>query len=186
MPWIGGLRRARVFLLSLNPGLGAHDYFGEHRVAEYRKALEANLAQDGPGSFPFLDPMHAWHGGANYWKRRLTPIVAAIGGPRAKAMSLCAQSVAVLELVPYHSESFGLGDAQLDRLESVRLIRDFVHSGLLARQARGECLVIALRSANRWKIPGVEERGITRSATISELTVRRIASAITQDPHRCQ
>ncbi len=40
MPFLGNLKRARVFLLSLNPGVGPYDYFAEHQVSDYGKAAQ--------------------------------------------------------------------------------------------------------------------------------------------------
>jgi len=39
MPFVGNLERASIFILMLNPGVGPHDYFGEHGLTEYRDAL---------------------------------------------------------------------------------------------------------------------------------------------------
>lgn len=44
MPFVGGLRTASVFLLMLNPGARAHDFFGESEVEAYRDMLLATLA----------------------------------------------------------------------------------------------------------------------------------------------
>ena len=73
-------------------------------------------------------------------------------------MELSAERVAVLELVPYHSAVFAMSDAQVNQLESVRLVREFVFGKSLPRHARGECKVIVLRSRERWLPPRKEER----------------------------
>ena len=78
MPFIGDIRHASIYVLSLNPGLGPHDYFGESQVSDYRNALLANLQQrfDGKGPpFLFLDPRHSWHGGFRYWHGKLAKII---------------------------------------------------------------------------------------------------------------
>lgn len=154
MPYLGNLRTAKVILLSLNPGIGAHDYFGEFQVPEYRDALYQNLRQQGNAPFPFLAPEHSWHGGAAYWLPRLRPVVkwvkASLGIDTTEAISLCASRLAVLELVPYHSSSFQLSDSAIQRLESSRLARAVVFEELLPRHHRGDCRLIVLRSRERW------------------------------------
>jgi hypothetical protein len=162
MPYQGNLRTAKVFLLSLNPGLGAHDYFGEHGVREYREELERNLRQDRDAAFPFLLPRHSWHGGSAYWLPRLRGIVtgvrAAADCSTNAALELCAARIAVLELVPYHSAKSGMSTGSINQLESARLMREFVFSELLPRRDRGDCLVVTLRAWAKWLPPSGAER----------------------------
>ena len=157
MPYLGNLRRARVYLCSLNPGIGPHDYFGEHHVAEYREALLKNLRQDEDVAFPFLEPKHSWHGGSAYWGPRFRDITKAIQDQikvnSRQALEICSQNIAVLELVPYHSATFKLNRGTIDRLESTRLMREFVFGELLARHRRGDCKLIVLRSRDLWLRP---------------------------------
>jgi hypothetical protein len=172
MPWVGNLKTAKVFLLTLNPGLGAHDYFGEHRVPEYREMLMANLRQDDGHLFPFLRPEHSWHGGSAYWRPRLTPIVDRLHG----SWLHCARRIAILELVPYHSEVFQLSDGRVNFLESVKLMRAFVRDELLPRSLRGECAIITMRGHERWKIAGLPKPsalGNTRSARLGSDDIQR-------------
>jgi hypothetical protein len=157
MPYLGNLRRARVFLCSLNPGIGPHDYFGEHHVGEYREALLQNLRQHDDTRFVFLEPGHSWHGGSAYWGRRLQSIREGVQTslklkPR-EALEVCSRSIAVLELVPYHSGNFKLNRREIDALESTRLMRNFVFGELLPRHRRGECKLIVLRSRELWLRP---------------------------------
>jgi hypothetical protein len=162
MPYLGNLREARVFLLSLNPGIGAHDYFGEHQVKEYAMELRRNLRQEEDARFPFLLPAHSWHGGAAYWSPRLRGILNAVSEisklSLADATAHCARRIAVLELVPYHSTTFEMTAAQVNKLESARLARAFVFGELLPRQSRGECKVIVLRARQHWLPAGIAER----------------------------
>jgi hypothetical protein len=181
MPYLGNLRKSRVFLCSLNPGLGPHDYFGELHVPEYRKALLKNLRQDRDARFPFLDPAHAWHGGSAYWAPRLRSITEGVEeglkiGPR-EAREVCAEHIAVLELVPYHSGNFKLKRRGIDALESTNLIRNFVFSELLPRHRDGDCKLIVLRSRDLWLRPGVKASGfpvpaMPRNAYIADRDAR--------------
>lgn len=187
MPYLGNLRKARVFLCSLNPGLGPHDYFGEHQVPEYRKALLKNLRQDRDVRFPFLDPAHAWHGGSAYWAPRLRGITegvkTALNIEMREAREVCAEHIAVLELVPYHSGNFKLNRRGIDALESTNLIRNFVFNELLPRHKDKDCKLIVLRSRDLWLRPGVKASGfpvpaMPRNAYIADRDARDAAAMI--------
>jgi len=168
MPWIGNLQTAKVFLLALNPGFGAHDYFGEHKVKPYRDALRRNLRQAGGVAFPFLDPEHSWHGGAAYWRPRLAPILEGLEGDWER----CARGIAVLELVPYHSETFGLGQGTVDALESVALMRAFVRDDLLQRSGSRRCKIIVLRGHRLWGVDDLPKPHAFRSARLARRDIQ--------------
>lgn len=70
--------------------------------------LEANLEQARGHMFPFLGPEHSWHGGAAHWAPRLRKIADGLDGDWRRV----SQGIAVLELVPYHSEVFKLGQTK--------------------------------------------------------------------------
>ena len=77
-PYFGDLRGAYVYVLLLNPGLGPTDYYGEYEVPAYRKALRANRRQefsDATFRFLHLDPQFGWHGGFEYWHRKLAGVI---------------------------------------------------------------------------------------------------------------
>ncbi len=187
MPFLGNLQSARVFLCSLNPGLGHHDYFAEHHVTEYRKALLKNLRQDRDATFPFLDPAYAWHGGSAYWAPRLRRITEGVqkglGVSARRAREICAAQIAVLELVPYHSGTFNLNRRGIDTLASTNLIRDFVFGNLLPRHRSKDCKLIVLRSRNLWLRPKEKATGfpvpsMPRNAYIASRDARDAAEMI--------
>ena len=187
MPFLGNLRRACVFLVSLNPGLGPHDYFGEHHVTEYSEALLKNLRQDRDARFPFLDPAHAWHGGSAYWAPRLRGITEGVQkglkiSPR-ESRELCAEHIAVLELVPYHSGNFKLARRGIDALESTNLVRNFVFGELLPRHRSKDCKLIVLRSRDLWLRPNDKAAGfptpaMPRNARIADRDAKEAAAMI--------
>ena len=159
-PFIGDLRRARIFLLLLNPGLGPDDYYGENEVPEFRNALLANLGQDFAGNpypFLFLDPKYSWHGGFDWWHTKLARVIDQL----AKSMSTSfatarrrlASEIASIELLPYHSASFRDADHWLKKLPSVALARKFVAQVVMERVRSGEAIVIVTRKAREWNLP---------------------------------
>ena len=187
MPYLGNISKARVFLCSLNPSVGPHDYFGEHHVDEYREALLANLKQDPEARFPFLDPAHAWHGGSAYWAPRLRGVTERVkdclGLSSRETLRVCAEHIAVLELVPYHSANFKMTRRSLDALESTALIRDFVFGELLPRHRSKDCKLIVLRSRNRWlrsreKCQGFPVPSMPRNAHIADRDAKAAAEMI--------
>jgi hypothetical protein len=159
MPFIGDLRRATIYILSLNPGLGPHDYYGEYKVPAYRRALLANLKQKfNPGTVPFLflDPQYSWHGGFRWWHGKLRGIIAKLadieGIAFANARTKLANEIASIELFPYHSSRFH-GGRGWKGLKSVELAQKFVRDVVLPRVEKNEAIAVVIRKAKLWGIP---------------------------------
>ncbi|HEV8113174.1 MAG TPA: hypothetical protein VGR31_10390 [Planctomycetota bacterium] len=174
-PYCGDLRRASIFVLLLNAGHGPTNYYGEYAVPEYREALLATIRQDFtsiPRGHLYFDPRFAWHGGFRWWHGKFAGVIGELAtmwsATYAEARSRFAQSLASIELIPYHSPKFHDPDRWLSRLQSVRLARDFVHNSVLPRVLGGEAIVIATRKVGLWGLPqhpgvicydGVQARG---------------------------
>jgi hypothetical protein len=159
-PFLGDLRRASVYVLLLNPGLGPTDYYGENEVPEYRKALLANLKQKFERRslpFLFLDPQYAWHGGFGWWHGKLAGVISRLAETWdvrfGKARARLARELASIELLPYHSPSFRDAGGWIRDLRSVTLARSFVCDIVVPRVRRGEAIVIATRQAKIWNLP---------------------------------
>jgi hypothetical protein len=166
-PFLGDLRRASIYILLLNPGLGPHDYYGEHKVPEFREALRANLKQRfrrGSVPFVFLDPQFSWHGGFGWWHGKLAGVISRLAAmweiPFATARFRLARELASIELVPYHSSSFRSASGWIHRLESVSLARAFVHDVVVPRVRRGKAIIIVTRQVRAWDLPN--HHGIVR------------------------
>jgi hypothetical protein len=152
MPFIGNLRTASIFLLMLNPGARAHDFFGESEVPPYREMLLATLAQR-RGVPGLLDPKFAWHGRYGYWQGKLSKMferLAISGRTYGEARHDVQGRIAALELVPYHSTTYGLPDRVLEQLKSVQLMRSYVMDRLVPRAKEGSALIIVGRAARKW------------------------------------
>jgi len=129
-PFCGDLRRATIYILLLNPGLGPTDYYGEYKVAPYRRALLDNLRQrcrKGSAPFLFLDPEFSWHGGFGWWHSKLAGVIQRLADdwavPFAEARFRLAPRLASIELVPYLSPSFRDAGGWIRQLHSVKLAR---------------------------------------------------------------
>lgn len=161
-PFIGDLRRASIYVLSLNPGLEPSDYYGEYEVPEYRNALLANLKQQFHQTarpFIFLDPRYSWHGGFRWWHGKLSQVMKTLadesGAPFASARATLATQLASIELLPYHSSKFLDADGGLSKLKSVTLAMSFVRNFVLPRIERGEAIAVVLRKARLWELPRI-------------------------------
>jgi hypothetical protein len=156
-PFLGDLNRASIFILGLNPGLGAGDYYAEYEVAKFRRALRANLEQKfrrGSLPFLFLDPQYAWHGGFAWWHRKLAGVISCLSKTWevdfAKARERLAGKLVSVELVPYHSSELA---SRWFRLESISLVRSFVANEVVGRVRTGKAIAIAIRQARIWGLP---------------------------------
>jgi len=159
-PFCGDLRRASIYVLMLNPGLGWSDYYGEYEVAEYQHALLGTLKQEfQQGSIPFLflDPYFAWHGGFAWWHGKLSAVIGQLAAmwsiPFAAARARLGRELASIELVPYHSATFRDAGRWIQQLHSVALARAFLQNIVIPRVERGEAIVIIARHAKAWSLP---------------------------------
>ena len=156
-PYGGDLKNARIVILLINPGLGFTDYWGEVRP-EFRMRLANNLHQNFDQTpdfpFPWLDPSLCWHGGFVWWEKKLREVANAIAmkkfeGNYRLALSALSKTIASVELVPYHSFSFG-AHSLINQLPSVSLMLRFVQEHLKPRSLNGSVKLIATRQVKSW------------------------------------
>jgi hypothetical protein len=160
VPYAGNLAKAEVFLLLGNPGFGAHDYYAEYGVQNFRNAVIQSLQQkNGEDLYPmiYLDPRFAWHGGGIYWQNKLSNILLTMEGTYVSALQCLSQRLAVLESVPYHSTDMSFSAPVrklLQELPSVQLMSAYVREMLVPRAQSGEISIIDLRG--KWDLPEEE------------------------------
>jgi len=159
VPYVGDLRKARVFLLTLNPGFEPLDLYGEATNGDFKKDLVHNLTQSSLDSeYPFLtlNPKHSWHGGYKYWSKRFSDLIAFFQTERKcsfrQSLAFIAQNVAVLEAAPYHSTSFKVSHKTIATMASCKAIRSYVHKELIPRALDQKILLIVLRANWFWKL----------------------------------
>jgi hypothetical protein len=111
VPYSGNLKNSTVFILTLNSGLKPLDYFAECNVLTFKAALIRNLKQENADEeFPNLSfcPTYTWHGGFDYWTRRLNELIYLLvyrrGVSYLDSLRGLSRQVSILELVPWHSE----------------------------------------------------------------------------------
>lgn len=178
LPFAGNLEKASIFILMLNPGLSAGDYFAEQRVVEFRNAHIRSLRQENADDefpFIFLNPAFAWHPGFGYWQKKFHNIIDEIriqsNVTYQQAMSILSKRLACLELMPYHSKSFGTGSL-LNKLPSVKVMRNYVQEVVIPKAKTDKVIIIATRQVKMWQLPEhknivMYEGGETRSAHLT-------------------
>ena len=174
MPILGDLARAKVVFLLLNPGLRPGDYFAESDHQDYWTALRRSTQQKLKGveyPFLFLDPSFSWHSGFLWWTRKLAPIIREVLAKRRAspqdALRTLSQSVANIELYPYHSRRFCLPAHVRRQLRSVELARSFVTEVLLPKARSGKVLLVVMRRKRDWGLSTRKRRGVL-SFNVSE------------------
>ncbi len=154
IPYIGNIEDAKVYILMLNPGFGILDYFAESNE-KVREALIYNLEQnktilDSQYPFIFLNPEFLWHGGGQYWEKRLKDLIdeAQIPskGPYVKKLSYIAKKIAVLQFIPYHSKSYH----HLE-LKSSEIMLNFVKKELVKKAQDDKICIICPRGEKYWE-----------------------------------
>jgi len=166
-PWIGNPATARVIVLMLNPGLGPMDYYAEISSAkneEYLAALHRNLLGH-PSEYPFffLDPQFIWHPGATYWHRRFDWMIGELakhGMSVAASTKFIAREVCCMQLVPYHSANFRLGDAFVNSLKSTKLAKASARE--LAKEESRK--IVVMRAQDLWSIPESDNVALAEDA----------------------
>lgn len=160
VPYSGNILKAKIFILALNPGFSIRDYYEEShckKIISKRKQRLKNINSEKDFPWLSLNPEFAWTGGYDYWTKKLNPIIKKIMVESkisyVEVLQLLSKNIAVLELVPYHSKSFGLPESKMDKLESVRLMRSFVKQDLFERASKNETIIIVTRKAKYWELP---------------------------------
>jgi hypothetical protein len=176
LPYLGNLAKASIFILMLNPGLSPCDYL-EQKFQDFRKTLIRNLKQENANDdypFIYLNPKFAWHRGFEYWEKKFHEIIKELAKKSKttyqQSMSKLAQRLACLELLPYHSKSFG-ASSLLNNLPSTQAMLDFVKEKLLPKVENDEVIIVVTRGVKYWRLKHkkivVYEGGETRSAHLT-------------------
>jgi hypothetical protein len=155
VPYAGNLKTASIFLLLLNPGLGIQDYHGETSSPSFVEAAKRNIRQENiSDEYPFFlfDPKFIWHPGGQYWLKRFSDYILEVSIQKEKsyleAISYISSKIAVVELVPYHSKSFG-HHKLIRNLKSVDQMKQFAEY-LFQRAKQGEIGIVCTRKSEEW------------------------------------
>ena len=154
-PYEGNLAKAKIYILLLNPGIHAVDYYVNNRANIRRLALKTIHQKDIDREYPFtsLNPKNSWR--RLYWFKKLSGIAQVIKQDRSwtysEALQELSRSIAILQLVPYHSKTFNNNNLKrLKKLPSVQHVREYVHDIILPKATKGRAVVIVTRAVDDW------------------------------------
>jgi len=159
-PYSGNVLKAKIYILTLNPGFSPLDYYAESYDSATRKKRIRDLKQrnfDPDYPWPSLNPKFCWSGGWRYWAARIKEVAMALSKQRGirfpDAMKRLSKRIACLEYVPYHSKSYGLSQATVKKMRSLKLMFDFVHGYVVPKAKKGKAIIIVMRHVNMWNLP---------------------------------
>ena len=164
VPYVGDVANADIVILLLNPGFHHSEYWAETAVPGFGDRLIRNLRQEfSAGESPFfcLDPQFCWYSRFHWWEKKLRRVISTIAEQKFKgsyrdAMGDLSRRLACIELVPYHSSSFGNHKLIAD-LPSARLAREFVSKHLLGSSGEPGKTVIVTRQVKGWSLHGSKD-----------------------------
>lgn len=159
-PYAGDITNATIYVLLLNPGYSNSNYYEENESSsDFRKDFIRTIRQEfkSKDKYPliWLNPKYLWTAGGIWMENKFKPLleycVQEKGYTYVEALKLISKKVAILELFPYHSESFGVSSSDLE-LESVKRMRDFVIDTVVDKAIKNKACVIQTRSIYEWKL----------------------------------
>ena len=163
-PYGGNLRNADVVILFLNPGLSIVDHYAEGWHKAYVRAHWRAIRQEPSDNiFLWLNTQFCWHGGFQYWEGKLRRTVEVIASKKyersyQEALKSVAQRLAVVQLLPYHSQNFS-SHKLITQLPSCDAAKKYARGELAPAAKRKEKTIIVLRRADDW--------GLERSANVA-------------------
>jgi len=161
-PHLGDLRTAKVIVLLLNPGFNSGDFYAElNNDDAFKRARRNTIAQRLSGAefkFFLLNPAFCWSPGFQWWEKKLRKTALVICERQKvsyrEALRLISSILAAIELVPYHSVSFGKGRWSLRkgcRIDDLPSVQEAIKQ--LKRRAKDEGVrIYVARQRNRWRV----------------------------------
>jgi len=147
-PFVGNLKSATIFILLGNPRFTCVDYYAESSSPSFREAKVRNIRQSNdadPYPLIYLDPQFCWHSASLYWQRKFSKILEKSKESYVKTLQILSKRVAVIECLPYHSVNMTHFSKLAGRLQSMKLIMNYVHNDLQVRARNKEILLLSLR-----------------------------------------
>ena len=133
--FIGGLDKAEVVFLLLNPGFNEKDVTVDPNLPQFVKANRRNHTDPYGSPFYYFDGGFEQTAGYEWWSMKLAPLLKA-----GATESILRDKIMVIEYFPYHSKDW----KSLPRIPSQQFAFD------LAREAMKRNKIIIVRSLSRW------------------------------------
>jgi hypothetical protein len=179
VPYTGNIINAKAYILLLNPGFSILDYNVENDN-NIKQNIINNIKQDfSKTKYPFmwLNPEYIWTGGGQWIENKLRDIIYKVKESKklsyVEALEYISNSIAIIELVPYHSKFFNLSSKTLNSLESVIRIKKFINDYVFKKVENEETCIIVTRKCKEWNLPShkkdiiVYEGSKARGASLS-------------------
>ncbi len=182
-PYVGDIKNATIYILLLNPGFSIADYYVESKDDLRQSILNSIKQEFKDEEYPliWLNPKYLWTPGGQWTERKLKDLICHVKETNenysySDALKHVSKKVAIIQLVPYHSKSFGLGKRMM-KMESVNRIKKFVKNDIIKKAEKDKACIIQTRSISEWNLNLhkdntkniiIYDRGQRRSASLSE------------------
>ncbi|MFD1674139.1 hypothetical protein [Alicyclobacillus fodiniaquatilis] len=165
-PYIGNLKTASIYILSLNPGFGLSDYFVEENNDVHKVILDTLYQRDFDG-YPniCLNPKLLWTPGGQYWYQKLKQCMFHVLNTHKESsmldiMKIFSCEIATIELVPYHSSQYQVPPKLYNQLTSPKQAIQFIKEYAVPRAITGDACIVALRKGEMWGLKRGEFQNI--------------------------
>lgn len=159
-PYDGDILRASVYILLLNPGFSPIDYYVESTSHEIREAMLSTIRQDLHDiEYPliWLNPKYLWTGGGTWLERKFKDILLFLVNTKGlsyqDALKHLSKKISVIEMYPYHSQSFNLKKSTQQGIFSRQIAKNFVRGYVVERAKENKACIISLRRSKEWELP---------------------------------
>jgi len=158
-PYLGNLRDAKVLLFMANPGFADADYYFEDQPG-IRERLIFTFTKNPTAISPSFSSIPDWRGraasgGGKSCYAALLAVLVSRRRTRIQAMEFLSQSIAAVELFPYHS----MDGSELKRVDGKLLMPSVSEArNFFARSSHNpEQLTVLARAHERWLSPSCAE-----------------------------
>lgn len=169
-PFVGDLD-APIYIMTLNPGAGDDEY--ENWENTTLQDLANNCVVQGETDYPFyyLNPVLIGTGGYDYWRNnRFWGLIKALSeyyNSEDIAIKKIANNVCDLELCAYRSSSWNVGKFDINKLQVVKIMKDFIRTVVVPGVIRGEKTFLVGRGREWFKSDKYDYNG--KTITFDEL-----------------
>lgn len=155
-PYVGDIKSANIYVLLLNPGFSIADYYVESKDDLRQSILNSIKQEFREEEYPliWLNPKYLWTPGGQWTERKFKDLIYHVKETNENfsyndALKHVSKKVAIIQLMPYHSKSFGLGKRMM-RMESVSRIKRFVEKEIIKKSKENKACIIIARSYKDW------------------------------------
>lgn len=177
-PYVGGLNKAEVIFLALNPGFDDSDIIVNLNMPKFIKANYINRNDPYNSPFYYFDGGFEETGGYKWWAKKLGPLL------RAGILeSTLRDKIMLIEYLPYHSKN-------AKKIKNLVVPSQQFSFDLVREAIRRKKIIVIMRSPELWlkEVPELENNSVTLNSwlnviispnNIGELNFNRILTKLT-------